>query len=130
MIYLGNWCIVFRKRERTVLQRQLIAGGIDINIGIGRYLFEQLRYHGYGDMEVIVYLMKDDQADPYYDTVEICDPEYCRVIHSRSWLKKGGPMQNEWYLSVKTNGGHGPEYVESEYNSRYSLDGKLMPWNV
>ncbi len=130
MIYLGNWCIVFRKRERTVLERQLIARGIDITIGIGRHLFEQLRHHGYEDIEVIVYLMKDDATDPYYDNVEICDPEHCRVVHAICWLIKGGPTQNEWHLNISTNGGDGLDRVESEYNSKYSLDGKLLPWNV
>ena len=111
---------MFRKKNKTILEKSLLGEGVDISSVIGHCLLSQMIKYGYSECEASVSQRRLD-SDVLSISVkrngeDFCMGEIARTIQS-----------NRWRISVKKEVlGHpdGGTWVTEIINSKYDVYGK------
>ncbi len=127
---------MFRKREKTLLEKQMLDAGVDIQIGIGRHLFKELLNHGYANIKIDIKLTQGAYMDGIYSRVDILDWENPNRVYAKSWLPYSGNTNeptsyDRWIIDIcDYPGSRISLMIQSQYSSKYDFKGKLMVEHV
>ena len=127
---------MFRKREKTLLEKQMLDAGIDIQVGIGRHLFKELLNHRYANVEIDIKLIQGSYMDGICSRVDILDCKNSNRVYAKSWLPYSGNTNEPasydgWIIDIcDYPGSRVSLMIQSEYSSKYDFKGKLMVEHV
>ncbi len=127
---------MFRKREKTLLEKQMLDAGIDIRVGIGRHLFKELFNHGYANIKIDIKLTQGSYMDGIYSRVDILDCKNSNRVYAKSWLPYSGNTNEEvsydrWIIDICDYPGSGFSFmIQSQYSSKHDFKGRLMEKDV
>ena len=128
---------MFRKREKTLLEKQMLDAGVDIQIGIGRHLFKELLNHGYANVKIDISLAQYLCMDGvYYTYAYISDYKNSSRVYAKSWLPYSGNTNepapyDRWIINIRDYPGSGLSFmIQGQYSSKYDFKGKMMVEHV